>query len=94
MAAVFGDPVSSVADALNGLWMLISKAIPSDAQRMARLQMRAPRIHQRLVNRMLRDAERFLKNNPGATYDDYAQAQGWDTAMTALLKDCVTKKST
>jgi hypothetical protein len=43
---------------------------------------------------MLRDAERFLKNNPGATYDDYAQAQGWDTAMTALLKDCVTKKST
>ena len=89
--AVYADPVSSVADSLSGLWLLISKAIPGDAERMKRLEMRSPWIHQRLEDRMLKDAERFLKNNPGATYEAYGQAQGWDAAMIELLKECVTK---
>ena len=70
------DPISGIAAAVSDLALLLTKAIPSDEQRMLVLKQRSPLIYARIRKRWYNQMFRHLRNRWHEDIDSWVDLTG------------------
>lgn len=82
------DPVSAIAKAISDFMLLITKAIPSDEERMKRFELKQPRLYSRMMKRLYRTNKVFLIKNKEVDIDTHVDLVNGDlpASVRTLLK--------
>lgn len=90
-------PVEAIAGAIDALAAMVTKAIPSDQERMARLKLNHPWLYRRAFNKVLNGAERWAKHRKGLTLKEcraYADLMTCDKEDEQNIYDLICSYAT
>lgn len=81
---VVGGPVSSVANAIGDVALLITKALPGTEQQLAAFKIRSPKIYARIMEHLYQRDKIFLRWHPKCDIDTEVDFRNMDLPESAI----------
>ena len=78
---------TTITDFITGLFQLITKAIPSDEERIKRLEIKTPWLAAKLKLRIINMYVSFLQKNAQMKVSDFVEEVQGDAALLKILQE-------